>query len=74
MGQPQPPGGLAYMKSWERWQQVHANRGDNTWTHYQQWLNGVGQDPHAVINGEASFGSEGSLGDEDLCGGFDMRG
>ena len=28
----------------------------------------------ATINGEVSFGGEGSLGDEDLCGGFDMRG
>ena len=87
-GQPQAPGGYRpdapgfqgaqggvsadgtpYDKSWEKWQIVHRGRGDDTWTHYTQWRDGVGQQPWATINGEGDF-----PGDEDLCGGFDMRG
>jgi hypothetical protein len=61
--------GTPYMKSWERWQVVHRDRGDNTWEHYTQWRDGVGQQPNATINGEGDF-----PGDMDLCGGLGLRG
>lgn len=85
-GAPQPPqggrpgpgwvsaDGTPWNKSWEKWQIVHQNRGDNTFTHYAQWRDSVGQDPNADIHGDVSFGDEEGLGDEDLCGGFSMQG
>ncbi|MFI5299722.1 MAG: hypothetical protein ACHREM_16675 [Polyangiales bacterium] len=68
--------GTPWNKSWEKWQMVHQNRGDNTFTNYTQWRDGVGQDPNADIHGDVSFGDEdlGDLGGMDLCGGLDMRG
>jgi hypothetical protein len=78
IGQPQPPGmGMGQQQpppfgpaSWQRWQQVHPG---SQYSDYMGWWqqNGVNG---ATINGEVSFGGEGSLGDEDLCGGFDMKG
>ena len=78
-GQPQAPyeGGqqppAARMNSWQRWQQVHAGQSNNTIGDYAAWWNAYGSQG-ATINGESSFGGEGSLGDEDLCGGFSMQG
>ena len=70
-GAPPPPGGGGYMQSWQRWQQVHPG---SSYQDYQNWVQQYGAQG-ATINGEGvQFGGEGSLGDEDLCGGFDMRG
>ena len=66
-GAPQPP--QTGLNSWQRWQQVHPG---SSYQDYQNWWNQFGQSG-ATINGE-SFGGEGSLGDEDLCGGFSMQG
>ena len=70
-GAPPPPGGGGYTQSWQRWQQVHPG---SSYQDYQNWVQQYGAQG-ATINGEGvQFGGEGSLGDEDLCGGFDMRG
>ena len=68
-GAPQPP--QTGLNSWQRWQQVHPG---SSYQDYQNWVQQNGAQG-ATINGEGvQFGGEGSLGDEDLCGGFDMRG
>jgi hypothetical protein len=68
-GAPQPP--QTGLNSFQRWIQVHG-MSPTARSDYQGWWQQYGAQG-ATINGE-SFGGEGSLGDEDLVGGFDMRG
>ena len=71
IGQPgAPPPPQTGLNSWQRWQQVHPG---TPYSDYRNWWNQFGAQG-ATINGEVSFGGEGSLGDEDLCGGFSMQG
>jgi len=69
IGQPAPPPQMG-MNSWARWQQIHPG---SSYQDYQNWWNQYGSQG-ASINGEVQFGGEGGLGDEDLCGGFDLHG
>jgi hypothetical protein len=68
-GAPQPP--QTGLNSFQRWIQIHGNS-PTARQDYQNWWHQYGMSG-ATINGE-SFGGEGNLGDEDLVGGFDMRG
>lgn len=69
-GAPQPP--QTGLNSFQRWVQVHG-MSPTAQSDYQGWWAQYGSQG-ATINGESSFGGEGSLGDEDLCGGFSMQG
>jgi hypothetical protein len=69
-GAPPPP--TTGLNSFQRWVQIHG-MSPTARSDYQNWWQQYGAQG-ATINGDVQFGGEGSLGDEDLCGGFDMRG
>lgn len=54
IGQPPPPnmGDPAYMRSWERWQQVHPGSSRHD---YDNWCTQYGMLPGAAINGDFGF-------------------